>query len=86
MSSYIITSDRLGLRKWLPSDSAPFASMNKDETVMKYFPKTLTEEETLEMITRINTHFEKHHFGPFAVEHKQTKEFIGYTGFAIPEF
>jgi len=86
MSLYIITTARLGLRKWLPSDIAPFTNMNQDETVMQYFPKTLTDEETIAMVTRINAHFEKHGFGLFAVEHKLTKEFIGYTGFAIPNF
>src|SRR3954468_14700039 len=86
MPPYIITTPRLHLRKWLPSDIPPFATMNQDATVMQYFPKTLTDEETLEMVTRINAHFEKHHFGLFAVEHRLTKEFIGYTGFAIPTF
>src|SRR5690349_15048583 len=86
MHPYIITTARLHLRRWLPSDILPFATMNKDATVMQYFPKTLTDEVTLEMVTRINAHFEKHHFGLFAVENKLTKEFMGYTGFAIPSF
>ena len=60
--------------------------MNKDTTVMQYFPKTLAPEETLQMVTRINAHFEEHGLGLFAVENKLTKEFIGYTGFAIPTF
>ena len=86
MNPYIISTPRLHLRKWLPSDIASFTTMNKDETVMQYFPKTLTEEETLQMVTRINAHFEEHGYGLFAVEQKLTKEFIGYTGFAIPAF
>jgi len=86
MSSYIITTARLGLRKWLPADLGPFTGMNKDETVMKYYPKKLTDEETLELVTQINTHFEKHGYGLFAIENKLTKEFIGYTGFAVPAF
>jgi ribosomal-protein-alanine N-acetyltransferase len=86
MNSYIITTQRLHLRQWLPSDIAPFATMNKDATVMQYFPKTLTDDETLAMVERINAHFEEHGYGLFAVEQKLTKEFIGYTGFAIPAF
>jgi RimJ/RimL family protein N-acetyltransferase len=86
MSTYILTTARLYLRKWLPSDIPPFATMNKDKAVMQYFPKTLTDEETVEMVTRINAHFEKHGFGLFAVENKLTKAFIGFTGFAIPSF
>ncbi len=86
MNSYIITTSRLHLRQWLPSDITPFSTMNKDATVMQYFPNTLTDEETLQMVTRINAHFEEHGYGLFAVENKLTKEFIGYTGFAIPTF
>jgi ribosomal-protein-alanine N-acetyltransferase len=86
MITYIIITPRLQLRQWLPSDIPPFTTINKDATVMQYFPNTLTDEETLQMITRINTHFEEHGYGPYAVENKLTKEFLGYTGFAIPTF
>ena len=60
--------------------------MNKDTEVMKYFPKLLTDEETIAMMQRINLHFKKHGFGLFAVETNHTKEFIGFTGFMIPAF
>lgn len=60
--------------------------MNKDAEVMKYFPKTLTEIETFEMIQRINLQFDNNGFGLFAVEHNLTKIFIGFTGFATPTF
>jgi ribosomal-protein-alanine N-acetyltransferase len=53
---------------------------------MKYFPKILTGKETFEMVQGINLHFDKNNFGLFAVEHKLTKQFIGFTGFNIPTF
>jgi [ribosomal protein S5]-alanine N-acetyltransferase len=86
MSSYILSTQRLGLRKWLDSDIRPFTAMNMDVDVMKYFPNVVTEAETLEMITRIGLNFEKNNFGLFAVEHLATKQFIGFTGFSIPRF
>src|SRR5690349_10402765 len=86
MSTHTLTTPRLHLRQWLPSDIPTFTAMNKDATVMQYYPKTLTDEETLQMVTRINTHFEEHGYGLYVVEHQLTKEFIGYTGFAIPTF
>jgi len=86
MSSYIISTERLGLRRWIEPDVKPFAEMNKDADVMKYFPKLLTDRETFEMVQRINLHFDKNNFGLFAVEHKLTKQFIGFTGFNIPAF
>ena len=86
MSSYIIETKRLGLRRWIESDIQPFAQMNQDGAVMKYFPGILTEDETYEMEKRINLHFDKNSFGLFAVEEKLTGRFIGFTGFAIPTF
>ena len=83
---YIITTERLGLRRWTEDDYLPFAKMNKDSEVMQYFPSLLTDGETAAMVNRINLHFEKHGFGLFALEKLSTKEFIGYTGFMIPSF
>lgn len=82
----MIYTERLGLRRWIESDIKPFTEMNKDVDVMKYFPKTLTDTETFEMVQRINVHFDKNNFGLFAVENKPTRQFIGFTGFAVPTF
>lgn len=60
--------------------------MNKDADVMKYYPSLLNKEETAAMMKRINSHFEQHGFGLFAVEKLSKKEFVGYTGFMIPSF
>lgn len=86
LNPYIISTPRLGLRRWIDTDIDTFGAMNKDAEVMRYYPRTLAENETLEMVHRINSHFDKHKFGLFAVEDKLTKQFIGYTGFAVPSF
>ncbi|MXV50139.1 GNAT family N-acetyltransferase [Pedobacter sp. HMF7647] len=86
MTPFILSTERLGLRKWLESDNEPFVKMNKDPAVMQFFPKTLTDIETAEMMQRINEHFDKNGFGLFALENKQTRKFIGFTGLAIPRF
>lgn len=80
--NYIIKTERLGLRNWLPSDEAPFIEMCKDELVMEHFLKPLSEEETLGLISRLKNHFEKHSYCYFAVDLLETDEFIGFTGFA----
>ncbi|MEO8710489.1 MAG: GNAT family N-acetyltransferase [Parafilimonas sp.] len=85
-TDYIITTERLGLRKWKDEDCISFAAINKDEAVMEYFPTTLTDEETISMINRICLHFEKNGFGLYAIDKLATKQFIGYTGFMIPSF
>ncbi|MBZ0326439.1 MAG: GNAT family N-acetyltransferase [Altibacter sp.] len=82
MREYIITTQRLGLRNWLPSDEAPFIEMCQDEAVMKHFPKVLSKEETLGLIGRLKAHFEEHGYCYFAVDLLETSEFIGFTGLA----
>lgn len=84
--SYIISTERLGLREWIDTDIIPFAALNADPEVMLYFPATLTYDQTVEMVNRIRLHFKNHGYGLFAVEKRETKEFIGFTGFSIPVF
>lgn len=86
MDRYIIKTSRLGLRNWNELDITPFASMNADQEVMRYFPGILTMRETIQMIDRINRHIITYGFGLYAIEKLSTKEFIGYTGLMIPQF
>ena len=86
MNDFLLSTERLGLRNWIDSDMEPFAQMNMDKEVMKYFPKTLSYSETLEMVERIKLYFSKNNFGLYAVEHKVTHKFIGFTGFSTPSF
>src|SRR5678815_606194 len=81
----MITS-RLVLRRWLASDRLPFAQMNADPTVMQYFPAPLTREESDALVDRVEAHFEKHGFGPWAVEIRGVTEFAGFIGISIPNF
>lgn len=83
---YIIETNRLGLRNWMDTDIPVFVEMNKDPKVMEYFPKVLSEEETMAMLDRIKQHFIDNGFGLFAVELKETNEFIGFVGLSIPKF
>jgi [ribosomal protein S5]-alanine N-acetyltransferase len=84
--SYIISTERLGLRKWITQDIIPFAALNADAEVMRYFPSVLTYDQTYEMVKRIRLNFESYGYGLYAVEKRDTEEFIGFTGFSIPAF
>ena len=75
-----LETDRLILRSWKPEDLPLFAAMNKDVRVMRYFPATLTEEQTESFYNRIHSEFERNDWGLFAVELKSTGYFIGYVG------
>jgi 3-dehydroquinate dehydratase / shikimate dehydrogenase len=81
-----IETKRLILRPWKESDLNPFAALNADPRVMKYFPKTLTIEETQQFITVLKSKFEKDGFSFFATELKSTGEFIGMIGLSIPSY
>jgi RimJ/RimL family protein N-acetyltransferase len=77
-------TDRLLLRRWQPSDRKPFAAMNRDPEVMQYFPAPLTPIESDRLIDRAD--FERHGFGLWAAEFRDSQEFIGFIGLSIPNF
>lgn len=86
MQQVIITTSRLKLRRWKDEDEGPFIKMNMDAEVMQYFPAIQTLEQTQALITRIRQHFTDFGYGPYAVERIDNSQFIGFTGFAHPEF
>jgi RimJ/RimL family protein N-acetyltransferase len=79
-------TDRLLLRGWRPSDLEPFAALNSDPLVMKYFPQLLSREESESFVGRVNAHFDQNGFGLWAVEVHCVAPFIGFVGLAIPRF
>lgn len=85
-SKYIFESSRLGFRMWKESDREVFAKMNANKEVMRYFPKTLNSKETDDFLNRVQEHFNEYGYGLWAVEIKDTKEFIGFIGFLNATF
>lgn len=77
---YLETS-RLQLRDWQETDLEPFRRLNADEQVMRYFPKSLSPEETDVFYQSILSEFKECGFGLYAVEVKENQEFIGFIGF-----
>ncbi|MCD7899618.1 MAG: GNAT family N-acetyltransferase [Bacteroides sp.] len=76
-----IETPRLFLRDWKEEDILPFAQLNSDPHVMKYFLKSLTKKESLEYYYRIQEEFTQRGYGLYAMEKKEDGAFIGYTGF-----
>ena len=74
-------TERLILRSWKYEDRIPFAEMNGNRNVMRYFPKTLSADESNAFVDRIISEFEETGLGLFAVEIKVSGDFIGYVGF-----
>lgn len=69
---------RLTLRRWTDDDRAPFAEMNADPEVMRYFPNVMTKQESDAMVDRIEQGFENNGFGLWVVE--IDGRFAGFTG------
>lgn len=78
--AYVFESERLGFRRWQPSDRDAFSVMNADFSVMKYFPQVLTKEASDLLIDRFEVHFVEKGYGMWAVEIKENREFIGFIG------
>lgn len=75
-----IRTGRLLLRRWRVGDRAPFAKLNADPEVMRYFPAPLTRRQSDELADRIEQHFADHGYGLYAVERRAGGEFIGFVG------
>lgn len=81
-----LRTDRLSLRRWRASDRVPFAQMNGDPRVMKFFPGLLSRQESDALVDRIEAHFQQHGFGLWAVEIPGVTPFAGFLGLSIPRF
>lgn len=76
----ILETSRLTLRPWQAEDFAPFARMNANAQVMQYFPQTLNTAESDALAEKFQRLIELNGWGFWALELKQTGQFIGFTG------
>jgi len=76
-----LLTDRLTLREWQESDLLPFAQLNTDPDVLRYFVGPLSRAESDAFVNdRIRPHFASHGYGLWAVERNDTQDFIGFVG------
>jgi RimJ/RimL family protein N-acetyltransferase len=68
------------MRRWLESDREPFAALNGDSETMRFFPETMDRAASDALVDRIESRFEEHGYGLWALEIAETGEFIGFTG------
>src|SRR5438093_7681913 len=81
-----ISTARLLLRRWRHGDRAPFAAMNADPAVMEHFPNPLDRGASDDLVGRIVGHWAEHGFGLWAIERRDDRAFLGFTGLAKPSF
>ncbi len=82
----MIGTERLILREWKDSDLKPFSEINACPHVFEFLLKPLSRDESDAFVSRIDAHFRTHGYGLYAVEIKETGEFIGFTGLNVPAF
>jgi RimJ/RimL family protein N-acetyltransferase len=77
---WTLRTGRLELRRWREADRAPFAALNADPEVMRYFPAPLSRAESDRLVDRFEQRFDEQGFGLWALELRATGEFLGFTG------
>ncbi len=85
-SASVLTTERLRLRRWLPSDLEPFAAMNADPRVMEHHPALLDRATSDARVERMERAFDEDGFGLWALELRDGNTFVGFTGLAVPAF
>ncbi|MGN6869097.1 MAG: GNAT family N-acetyltransferase [Solirubrobacteraceae bacterium] len=81
-----ITTGRLLLRQWCEEDLAPFAALNGNPEVMRYFPAPLTREQSDNLARFAQGQIAMHGWGLWAVEVRSGAPFIGFVGLNRPRF
>jgi RimJ/RimL family protein N-acetyltransferase len=75
-----LQTERLLLRRWRPTDRAPFAALNADAAVMEHFPAPLSAGQSDALVKRIERCFEERGYGLWAVEVRDEGAVAGFVG------
>jgi RimJ/RimL family protein N-acetyltransferase len=90
MARHELRTPRLLLRAWRESDRAPFAAMNADPRVMRWFPSTYDRARSDEGVDRFIALHDEHGYTGWAVEVLESMRgpapFAGFVGLVPPTF
>lgn len=76
--------EQVRLRQWIDADFEPYAAMNADPEVMRYFPQCMTRDESAASMERQRRAIDERGWGFWAVEVDGV--FAGFTGLNRPGF
>jgi RimJ/RimL family protein N-acetyltransferase len=79
-----IETPRLRLRQWRESDREPFAAMNADPAVMEFFESPQSRAASDASINAWQAQFAANGWSNWAIELRESAEFIGFTGLSVP--
>lgn len=77
-------TERLQLRQWQDTDRAPFAALNADPAVMRYFPALQDGPASQRSIDAWQQTIAERGWGNWAVALRHSGEFIGFVGLTVP--
>jgi RimJ/RimL family protein N-acetyltransferase len=75
-----LETPRLLLRQWRPADLGPFAALNADPDVMRYFPAPLSRQQSDRFAAHAQATIARQGWGLWAVEVLDSAPFIGFVG------
>lgn len=79
-----IITERLHLRQWKDADREPYAALNMDPAVMRFFPGLQSREGSDGDIKRWSAELDDRGWSNWAVETRESGEFIGFIGLTVP--
>lgn len=83
----MLVTDRLILRPWREEDCEPFAAMNADADVMRYFPSVQTRAQSDATIDRQMKAQAEVGYCFWATEKRDSGQFIGFIGIQdVPDY
>jgi RimJ/RimL family protein N-acetyltransferase len=80
MKGVVLRTERLILRPWTAEDRAPFAAMNADPEVRRFFSSLQNRAESDRSVDFLSSQFERTPYGPWAIEIPGQVEFAGFVG------
>lgn len=83
-----LLTPRLRLRSWQPSDLTLLTALNADPEVMRFIGdgSVFTPEQSEQQWLRIQRLWDERGFGIHPVELRESGEFLGWVGLAVPAF
>ena len=79
-----IETERLLLRQWREADKSLMREMQTDPDWMVNFPFVRTDAMSDRQVEKLTKEIDQLGFGFFALELKETAEFVGFTGLHVP--
>ena len=81
-----LRTKRLILRQWKQDDYPLFYRINADPQIMKFYPRTLAEDESNKMADKLRDLISLRGWGLWAIETIEGNEFIGFVGLHEPAY